>query len=115
MVANAAARPIHRSEAPHASRIAMSASVSGMTHSLIHTGNPIVKTSPCWRSATTTPKAENASTAHTAAAIAEENSRATSRTFACPIASEVERVRCRRSRVASRPPRNASHSVSCAR
>ena len=115
MAPNASARPFQPSAAPHARRTAISASATGMTHSLIQTGSPIASTSPCWRSASTTPQAEYASTPQTAAATAEENRRAASRAFACPSASAVESVRCRRSREASRPPRKASQSVSCAR
>src|ERR1041385_7519487 len=115
IAANATRRPPQRSEAPHARRSARSANAIGITHSESHTGTPIASRRPASRSAITTPYAEYARTPHTAAATADDTTRARSRTRVLAIASAVDRVRWWRSRAASRPPSSASHRVSWAR
>ena len=56
IASSATARGAHLSEAFHAKRTAMRASVTGITHSLAHSGMPPERTLPCSRSAATTPR-----------------------------------------------------------
>ncbi len=115
MANSASARPRHPHGAVQANQAAISARVTGITHSLAHSGMPAPRILPCSRLARISSTPEYASTASTDAATQAASNPAIRRARSLRSSSAVERVRCVRWRVATSPPTNVSQSVTCCR
>ena len=89
----ASARPRHPPGAVHAKLAAISARVTGITHSLAHSRMPAPRILPCSRFARMSSTPEYASTASTAAATQAATRPAIRRARSLWSSSAVERVR----------------------